>query len=49
MEEAFRAAGLRQLRWHAAEVSPEGLREFGREHLDAFLAQPPVAFLECVK
>jgi SAM-dependent methyltransferase len=49
MEEAFRAAGLRDLRWHAPEVSPEGLREFGRGHWAAFLARPPVAFIECVK
>ena len=49
MEEAFRAAGLRELRWHAAEVSPEGLREFGREYWADFLAHPPVAFIECVK
>jgi SAM-dependent methyltransferase len=49
MEEAFRAAGLREARWHAPEVSPEGLREFGREHWAEFLTRPPVAFIECVK
>jgi ubiquinone/menaquinone biosynthesis C-methylase UbiE len=49
MEEAFRAAGLRELHWHPAEVSPEGLREFGRECWADFLAHPPVAFIECVK
>jgi SAM-dependent methyltransferase len=49
MEEAFRAAGLRAVRWHAPEVSPEGLREFGRGHWADFLARPPVAFIECVK
>ena len=49
MEEAFRAAGLREVRWHAPEVSPEGLREFGRGHWADFLARPPVAFIECVK
>jgi ubiquinone/menaquinone biosynthesis C-methylase UbiE len=49
MEEAFRAAGLREVRWHAPEVSPEGLREHGRAHWASFLAHPPVAFVECVK
>jgi SAM-dependent methyltransferase len=49
MEEAFRAAGLRAVRWHEPEVSPEGLREFGREHWAEFLARPPVCFIECVK
>ena len=49
MEEAFRAAGLREVRWHSPEVSPEGLREFGPGHWAAFLACPPVAFIECLK
>jgi 2-polyprenyl-3-methyl-5-hydroxy-6-metoxy-1,4-benzoquinol methylase len=49
MGEAFRAAGLRQVRWHAPQVSPEGLREFGRGYWADFLARPPVAFIECVK
>jgi SAM-dependent methyltransferase len=49
MDEAFRAAGLREVRWHAPEVSPEGLRQFGREYWADFLAHPPVAFIECVK
>jgi 2-polyprenyl-3-methyl-5-hydroxy-6-metoxy-1,4-benzoquinol methylase len=49
MERAFGAAGLRQVRWHPPEVSPEGLREFGPGHWAAFLACPPVAFIECVK
>jgi ubiquinone/menaquinone biosynthesis C-methylase UbiE len=49
MEEAFRAAGLRELRWHTAEISPEGLRGLGRKFWADFLAHPPVAFIECVK
>jgi 2-polyprenyl-3-methyl-5-hydroxy-6-metoxy-1,4-benzoquinol methylase len=49
MEEAFRAAGLREVRWHAPEVSPEGLRELGRGYWAEFLAHPAVAFIECVK
>jgi hypothetical protein len=49
MKEAFRAAGLRAVRWHAPEVSPAGLREFGRGYWADFLAHPPVAFIECVK
>jgi 2-polyprenyl-3-methyl-5-hydroxy-6-metoxy-1,4-benzoquinol methylase len=49
MEEAFGAAGLGEIRWHAPEVSPEGLRQFGPEYWADFLARPPVAFIECVK
>jgi 2-polyprenyl-3-methyl-5-hydroxy-6-metoxy-1,4-benzoquinol methylase len=49
MEEAFRVAGLGGARWHAPEVSPEGQAEFGREHWAAFLRQPPVVFITCVR
>jgi SAM-dependent methyltransferase len=49
VEEALRAAGLREVRWHAPEVSPEGLRAFGPGYWAGFLACPPVAFIECVK
>ena len=49
MEAAFRAAGLREVRWHAPEVSPEGESEFGREHWAAFLRRPPVTFITCVR
>ncbi len=49
MEEAFRAAGLRDVRWHAPEVSPEGEAEFGREHWAAFLRQPPVTLITCAR
>jgi 2-polyprenyl-3-methyl-5-hydroxy-6-metoxy-1,4-benzoquinol methylase len=49
MEEAFRAAGLHDVRWHAPEVSPEGEAEFGHEHWAAFLRQPPVTFITCVR
>ena len=49
MAEAFRTAGLREVRWHAPEVAPEGLRQFGREYWTDFLARPSVTFIECVK
>ncbi len=49
MEEAFGAAGLCDVRWHAPEVSPEGLREFGPDHWAAFLRQPPITFITCVR
>lgn len=49
MEEAFRAAGLHEVRWHAPEVSAEGLRQFGEGYWAAFLACPPVAFISARK
>src|SRR4029078_3847585 len=44
-EEASRAAGLHDVRWHAPEVASEGIYKFGQEHWAAFLACPPVAFI----
>lgn len=49
MERALVAAGLRDIRWHRPEVSPEGVRQSGAEHWAPFLERPPVVFLECVR
>jgi SAM-dependent methyltransferase len=49
MERALTSAGLRDIRWHRPQVSPEGLQQWGEEHWRGFLAQPPIVFLECVK
>jgi SAM-dependent methyltransferase len=49
MEDALRSAGLSAVRWHAPEVSPEGVSEYGREFWASFLEQPPVTLIECVK
>jgi hypothetical protein len=48
-EAAFRAAGFREARWHRPRVSPEGRVVFGEGFWEAFLADPPVTFLECVR
>jgi len=48
-EEAFRAAGFREVRWHRPGVSPEGREAFGDAYWGSFLAHPPVTFLECVR
>lgn len=39
--------GLREVCWHEAEVSQEGLAEYGADHWRAFLESPPVIFLDC--
>jgi SAM-dependent methyltransferase len=49
MERALTAAGLREIRWHPPQVSPEGLGQFGEEHWGRLLSRPPIVFLECVK
>jgi SAM-dependent methyltransferase len=49
MELALKSAGLRDIRWHPPQVSPEGLQQSGEEHWRGFLTRPPIVFLECVK
>ena len=49
MEMALKSAGLRDIRWHPPQVSPEGLQQSGEDHWRGFLAQPPIVFLECFK
>jgi hypothetical protein len=39
-EDALRAAGFTDLRWHPFEVSPEGLAKFGEAYWRDFLANP---------
>ncbi len=48
-EAAFREAGFRETRWHAPQLSPEGIAEFGGDFWVPFNTYPPVAFIECVK
>lgn len=48
-EEALHAAGFREVRWHAPQLSPQGIPAGGQEFWQTFLAQSPVAFIECVK
>jgi SAM-dependent methyltransferase len=48
-DEAFRAAGFREVRWHRPRVSAEGRAAFGDDFWQSFLAHPPVTFLECVR
>ena len=48
-EWALAAAGLRDIRWHPPQVSPEGLAEFGQEYWAAFLEHKPIIFIECRK
>ncbi len=47
-EEAFRAAGFKDVRWHAPRLSPEGASHPSREFWATLLASPPLAFIECV-
>ncbi|MCP4886108.1 MAG: hypothetical protein GY904_05795 [Planctomycetaceae bacterium] len=47
--QALQEVGLRDIRWHAPQVSSEGQAEFGVAHWQLFLQSPPVAFIECFK
>jgi 2-polyprenyl-3-methyl-5-hydroxy-6-metoxy-1,4-benzoquinol methylase len=48
-EWAFRAAGLRELRWRPLQVDPEGEQCWGKDYWADFLQFSPVIFLECRK
>jgi toxoflavin synthase len=48
-EEELRAAGFREVRWHAPRLSPEGEAASSRKFWAAFLDQSPITFIECVK
>jgi ubiquinone/menaquinone biosynthesis C-methylase UbiE len=50
-EDAFFASGLRLLRWRSPQLAPEAETELdgGHAYWAAFLAHPPVIFLEGVK
>jgi len=48
-DEAFRAAGFREVRWHRPRVSPEGCAACGDGFWESLLAHPPITFLECVR
>lgn len=48
-EEAFGAAGFREVRWIRPRPSEGGKATFGPDYWKAFLECPPVMFCECVK
>lgn len=48
-EECLRAAGLRDIRWHAPRLSPEGRSAHGDDYWEAFLSHPPITFLDCTR
>ena len=47
-EEALRAAGFRDARWHQPMLSPEGDSAYGRDYWSALLDHPPLIFIDCV-
>jgi ubiquinone/menaquinone biosynthesis C-methylase UbiE len=48
-EWAFRQAGLSNVRWHPAQLSPAGEKQDGREFWSDFLERSPICFIECTK
>jgi ubiquinone/menaquinone biosynthesis C-methylase UbiE len=48
-EEALREAGFTEIRWHAPQLSDEGLEENDEDFWAAFLDHSPVTFIECIK
>ncbi len=48
-EEALRAAGFGEIRWHMPRLSPPAEAAQGRDYWASFLAHAPVIFIECLK
>jgi toxoflavin synthase len=48
-EEAMRAAGFGEIRWHAPRLDPAGADNQDRDFWKDFMAHPPIALIECVK
>lgn len=48
-EHALAAAGFRDVRWYAPQLSPQGEAEFEADFWSLLLTQCPVAFLECTR
>ena len=48
-EAAFRAAGFREVRWHAPRLAPAGEAAHGKEFWACLLEHPPITFIECVR
>ena len=48
-EETFRAAGFREVRWHAPRLSTEGQQSMPEGFWSTFLQASPVTFIECVR
>jgi len=46
-EEALRAAGFCDVRWHQPMLSPEGDAAYARDYWLALLDHPPMIFIEC--
>ena len=47
-EELLRAAGFRDIRWHRAELSPEGEKSYGREFWRDMIDRPPLICIEAL-
>ena len=48
-DEALKAAGFGNIRWHGPRLSPQGKAEYGDEFWSMLMTQCPVTFLECTR
>ncbi|WEO93438.1 class I SAM-dependent methyltransferase [Streptomyces sp. FXJ1.172] len=46
-EKCLRAAGFNEITWVPLEVSAAGVREYGKEFWDDYVANPPLTMLRC--
>ena len=48
-EEALRAAGFRDVRWHQPTLSSQGDSAYGRDYWSTRLDRSPLIFIECFR
>ncbi len=48
-DDAFRAAGFCETRWHRPQLAPQGREQFGADHWAPFMEQPPITLIECIR
>jgi hypothetical protein len=48
-ESKLRQAGFREIRWHSYQVSEEGLKKYGEDYWQLFLARPYTMIVEARK
>lgn len=48
-EAAFKQAGFSEVRWHAPQLSSQGLADHDQQFWSDILTHSPVTFIECVK
>jgi len=48
-ERVLKKVGFQKIEWHAMLVAEEGIKEYGENHWQEYLANPHIVVIECYK